>query len=205
MAPNSQEPAQGTSMRGVRTGPIIRSFGESSPRIAPSAWVAPGAVVVGDVEIGEDSSIWYGAVVRGDVHQIRIGARTNIQDQATVHVTRGRFATLIADEVTVGHRAVVHGCTVHAGALIGIGAIVLDGAEVGEGALVAAGAVVTPGTKVLAGQLVAGIPARGVRLLSGDERELQIERTLGYVETAKLHALGHDSFVETLKGGSDLD
>ena len=169
--------------------PIIRSFDGHIPTIAPSAWIAPGAVVVGDVEIGSDSSVWYGAVVRGDVHQIRIGARTNIQDQATLHVTRDRFGTWIGDDVTVGHRAVVHGCKVHSGALIGIGAIVLDGAEVGEGALVAAGAVVTPGSKVAAGQLVVGVPAQVVRTLSQSEIELQIQRTLGYVELAKRHAL----------------
>ena len=182
-------------------GPVIRTFGEALPQIHASAWVAPGAVVVGDVEIGEDSSIWYGAVVRGDVHQIRIGARTNIQDQATVHVTRGRFGTSIGDEVTVGHRAVVHGCQVRAGALIGSGAIVLDGAEVGEGALVAAGGVVTPGSKIPDGQLAVGIPARGVRTLSDDERELQIQRTLGYVETARIHAHGRSlDLAELVKG-----
>jgi carbonic anhydrase/acetyltransferase-like protein (isoleucine patch superfamily) len=171
-------------------GPIIRSFDGHDPQIASSAWVAPGAVVVGDVEIGADSSIWYGAVVRGDVERIRIGARTNIQDQATLHVTRDLFPCLIGDEVTVGHRAVVHGCTVHSGALIGIGAIVLDGAEVGEGAWVAAGAVVTPGTKIPDGRLAVGIPAQAVRKLSPGERELQAQRTLGYVETAKEHAAG---------------
>ncbi len=101
------------------------------PRIDPSAWVAPGAVVVGDVEIGRDSSVWYGSVVRGDVHFVRIGARTNIQDNCVLHVTRDRFACEVGDEVTVGHRAVVHGCRVGDGALVGIGAIVLDGARVG--------------------------------------------------------------------------
>ncbi len=171
--------------------PIIRSFGDHEPRIDASAWVAPGAVVVGDVVIGADSSIWYGAVVRGDVHHIRIGARTNIQDQATVHVTRDRFPSLIGDEVTVGHRAVVHGCMVRDAALIGIGAIVLDGAEVGEAALIAAGAVVTPGTRIPPGQLAVGIPAKPVRKLDPGEIELQTERTLGYVETAKEHAAAH--------------
>ncbi len=182
-------------------GPLLRNFEAAVPRIDPSAWVAPGAVVVGDVEIGEDSSIWYGAVVRGDVHRIRIGARTNIQDQATIHVTRGRFETWIGDEVTVGHRAVVHGCRVGAGALVGIGAIVLDGAEVGEGALVAAGAVVTPGSQILAGEMAVGIPARAVRLLSDTERELQIQRTLGYVETSKIHARGRSLKREELVEG----
>ncbi len=170
--------------------PIVLSFGEITPRISASAWVAPGAVVVGDVEIGDDSSIWYAAVVRGDVHHIWIGARTNVQDGAVIHVTRGRFATRIGDEVTVGHRAVVHGCTVGDGALIGIGAIVLDGARIGEGALVGAGAVVTPGSQIEAHSLALGTPARTVRTLDDDERAAQRERTLSYVATARQHAGG---------------
>ena len=168
--------------------PIVRSFGEIVPRIDPSAWIAPGAVVVGDVELGEDVSIWYAAVVRGDVHRIEIGARTNVQDGAVVHVTRDRFPTTIGCEVTVGHRAVVHGCEVGDGALIGIGAVVLDGATVGEGALVGAGAVVTPGSAVEPHTLVLGAPARAVRTLGEEERTAQRERTLSYVGTARQHA-----------------
>jgi carbonic anhydrase/acetyltransferase-like protein (isoleucine patch superfamily) len=169
-------------------GAIIRTYLETSPRIHPDAWIAPGAVVVGDVEIGPDSSIWFGAVVRGDVERICIGARTNVQDQSTIHVTRGRYSAVIGDEVTVGHRAVVHGCSVGAGALIGIGAIVLDGAEVGEGALIGAGAVVPPGVVIPSGMLAVGIPARVVRELTEQERREQIDRTLTYVETARAHA-----------------
>jgi len=150
--------------------------------------VAPGAVVVGDVEIGADSSIWYGSVVRGDVHQVRIGARSNIQDNCVLHVTRNRFACEVGDEVTVGHRAVVHGCVVADGALVGIGAVVLDGARVGEGALVGAGALVAPGVSIEAGGLAVGIPARVVRRVTEEERELQRRRTLEYVETARAHA-----------------
>ena len=169
-------------------GAIIRPFAERSPRIDADAWVAPGAVVVGDVEIGADSSVWYGAVIRADVHFVRIGARTNLQDRSVVHVTRDRHPCLIGDEVTVGHGATVHGCTVCDGALIGIGAIVLDGAWVGEGATVGAGAVVTPGTKIEPGQLAIGIPARTVRALREDELATQRAQTLAYVETARAHA-----------------
>jgi carbonic anhydrase/acetyltransferase-like protein (isoleucine patch superfamily) len=150
--------------------------------------VAPGAVVVGDVEIGPDASVWYGTVVRGDVHSVHIGARTNIQDNCVLHVTRERFACWVGEEVTVGHRAVVHGCRVGDGALVGIGAIVLDGATVGEGALVGAGAVVSPGTTIEAGGLALGVPARVVRRVTDEERELQRRRTLDYVETARAHA-----------------
>jgi carbonic anhydrase/acetyltransferase-like protein (isoleucine patch superfamily) len=151
-------------------------------------WVAPGAVVIGDVEIGADSSVFYGCVLRGDVERICIGERTNIQDQATLHVTAGRFPTILGNEITVGHRAVVHGCQVADGALIGIGAIVLDGARIGENAWVAAGAVVTPESTVEAGTLVAGVPARPIRKLKLDEIAAQRARTLRYVETARSHA-----------------
>jgi carbonic anhydrase/acetyltransferase-like protein (isoleucine patch superfamily) len=168
--------------------PIIRPYESVWPRIHPEAWVAPGAVVVGDVEVGPGSSIWYGAVVRGDVHFVRIGARTNLQDLSVVHVTRGLFSCEIGDEVTVGHRATVHGCRVGDGALIGVGATVLDGAEVGEGALVGAGAVVTPGTKVEPEMVVLGTPARPTRRLTDEERERHRAQALAYVETARMHA-----------------
>ncbi len=154
----------------------------------PRAWLAPGCVVVGDVEIGEDSSVWYAAVLRGDVASIRIGARTNLQDGCVVHVTADRFSTSIGDDVTVGHRGVVHGCIIEDGALIGIGAIVLDGARVGAGALIGAGAVVTPGTQIESRGLALGTPARVVRTLTDEEFELQLERTRRYVGTARIHA-----------------
>jgi gamma-carbonic anhydrase len=167
---------------------MIQAFGNRRPQIDPSAYVCDAAVVIGDVRMGPGSSVWFHTVVRGDIHDIRIGARSNVQDLCVVHVTRGRFACEIGDEVTVGHRAVVHGCRVGDAALIGIGAIVLDGAQVGEGAVVGAGAVVTPGSKVESGVLVLGTPARVVRRLSQEELEPQRRRTLDYVETARAHA-----------------
>jgi carbonic anhydrase/acetyltransferase-like protein (isoleucine patch superfamily) len=169
-------------------GALLLPYEGRMPRLHPGAWVAPGATLVGDVELGADSSVWYGCVLRGDVHRVRVGARTNLQDGAIVHVTAERFAAEIGDEVSVGHRAVVHGCRVAAGALIGIGAIVLDGAEIGEDALVGAGALVTPGSVVPPGVLVVGAPARVVRELSRAERAEQRARTLRYVETARAHA-----------------
>ena len=154
------------------------------------AWLAPGVVVVGDVEVGRESSLWFGCVVRGDVHSIRIGTGTNLQDHSVVHVTAGLFSTRIGDEVTVGHRAVVHGCTVGDGALLGIGAIVLDGAEIGEEAWVGAGSVVSPGTKVPPRALVRGVPGRVVRTLRADEVDRQRERTRDYVVTARRYGSG---------------
>ena len=167
---------------------IFRTVGDKAPRLAPDAWVAPGAVIVGDVELGAGASVWYNCVLRGDVNWIRVGPRTNIQDQSVLHVSRDGFPCELGAEVTVGHRAVVHGCRVGDGALIGIGAIVLDGAEIGAEALVGAGAVVTPGTVVPEGMLAVGIPARVVRPLRAEEREEQRRRALEYVENARVHA-----------------
>jgi carbonic anhydrase/acetyltransferase-like protein (isoleucine patch superfamily) len=171
-----------------RPGAILRCFGSLRPRLHESVWVAPGAAIIGDVEIGADSSVFYGSVLRGDVERIRVGERTNIQDQVTFHVTAGLHPTLLGNEITVGHRAVVHGCRVADGAMIGIGAIVLDGAEIGENAWVAAGAVVTPGSTIPAGMLAVGVPARAVRSLRAEEIDQQRARTLRYVETAREHA-----------------
>jgi carbonic anhydrase/acetyltransferase-like protein (isoleucine patch superfamily) len=149
--------------------PIILAFDGKAPRIAPSAFLADGTVVTGDVEIGEESSLWFGTVVRGDVNHVRIGRRTNVQDQSMVHVTGGTHPTVIGDEVTVGHRAVLHGCTVHDRCLVGIGAIVLDGAVVGPDAMVGAGALVPPGMVVPPGTLVLGSPAKVRRDLTPEE------------------------------------
>ncbi len=140
-----------------------------SPRVAASVFLAEGSVVSGDVEIGEDSSVWFGTVVRGDVNRIRIGARTNLQDHVVVHGTAGTHPTTVGDDVTVGHRAVLHGCTVKDRCLVGIGAIVMDGAVVGPDAMVGAGALVPPGMVVPPGKLVLGSPARVKRDLTPEE------------------------------------
>ena len=149
--------------------PITLPYLGKAPRLAASAWLAEGTVVTGDVEIGEESSIWFGTVIRGDVNTVRIGARTNIQDQSMVHVAGGTHPTVVGDEVTVGHRAVLHGCTVHDRCLIGIGAIVLDGAVVGPDAMIGAGALVPPGMVVPPGKLVLGAPAKVKRDLTPEE------------------------------------
>jgi carbonic anhydrase/acetyltransferase-like protein (isoleucine patch superfamily) len=162
----------------------LRAFGGVAPRIDPSAFLATGCVVVGDVEIGPGSSVWYGAVVRGDVNSIRIGARTNIQDQAVVHVTGGTHPTVIGDDVTIGHQAVLHGCTIKDRCLIGIGAIVLDGAVVGEEAIVGAGALVPPGMVVPPRALVMGSPARVKRTLGDAEVEHLRASAAHYVDHA---------------------
>ena len=148
---------------------MILPFKHKIPRIHSSAFVAPDAMVIGDVEIGEDASIWYGAVLRGDVNFIRIGARTNIQDGTIVHVSSEEHPTVLEEEVTVGHRVTLHGCCVERECLIGIGAILLDGVRIGRNSLVAAGSLVTPGVVIPPNSMVMGAPAKVKRLLTADE------------------------------------
>ena len=155
-----------------------------APRIAASAWVHESAVVIGDVTIGDEASVWPGAVLRGDRAPIVIGARSNVQDGAVLHCDPGK-PCLVGERVTIGHRAVVHGCTVEDGALIGIGAVVLNGAVVGQGTLVAAGAVVTEGRVLPSESLVAGVPARVVRALDPELKERVARGYETYVALAK--------------------
>ncbi|HEY8559130.1 MAG TPA: gamma carbonic anhydrase family protein [Pyrinomonadaceae bacterium] len=148
---------------------MIKSFQNIAPQIHETAFIAENAVVIGDVRIGENASVWYGCVLRGDVNFIRIGANTNVQDGTVIHVSRETHSTVLEEEVTVGHRATLHGCHVERGCLIGIGAIVLDGARVGKNSLVAAGSLVTPGTIIPERSFVMGTPARVKRELSDEE------------------------------------
>jgi carbonic anhydrase/acetyltransferase-like protein (isoleucine patch superfamily) len=166
---------------------LVRSLGEAVPRIAQDAFLADGVVVIGDVAIGPESSIWYGSVLRGDVGAIRIGARSNVQDLSMLHMSLGRTDAVIGDEVTVGHRVVIHGARIGDGALIGIGAILLDGVQIGEEALVAAGAVLTPGTVVPPRTLVIGHPGKVVRDLSDREARQGRELAARYLERAREH------------------
>ena len=148
---------------------------EKSPDIHPSVYVDPTARINGDVTVGEDASVWFHVSIRGDVHFITIGARTNIQDNCSLHTTHDRFPLTIGPEVVIGHGAVLHGCTVAGQALIGMGAILLDGCSIEEDVIVGAGAVVTQGKVIPAGHLAVGSPARAVRALS--DREIEGVRT----------------------------
>lgn len=139
------------------------------PKIHPSVFLASGVKLIGDVEIGENSSVWYNCVVRGDVHYIRIGSLTNIQDCSMLHVTNGKFPLNIGNKVTIGHSVTLHGCTIQDLCLIGMGAIILDGAVVEENSMVAAGAVIKPGFIVPKGKLVAGVPGKVIRNLTATE------------------------------------
>jgi carbonic anhydrase/acetyltransferase-like protein (isoleucine patch superfamily) len=153
-----------------------------TPKIHPTVFIAEGSHIIGDVEIGKDSSVWFNTVIRGDVHYIRIGERTNVQDNTVIHVTNRKFPTVIGSNVTIGHNAVIHACTINDYCLIGMGAIVLDDAKVGPYALVAAGAVVPMGMVIPEGTLAAGIPARVIRPLSDDERQSLIQSAQNYID-----------------------
>ncbi len=157
------------------------------PRLDDSVFVAPSASIIGDVSVGAETSVWYGAVVRGDVMPIRIGARTSIQDNAVIHATGGWAETLVGDEVTVGHGVILHGCRIGSRVLVGMGSIVLDDAEIGEGSLLGAGSLVTARTKIPPGVLAHGRPARVARELRPDELENVLEASRQYVRYAREH------------------
>ncbi len=167
------------------TGPLILPWKGRLPVIHPTAYVAPNATIIGDVEIGPEASIWFGVVIRGDVHEIRIGARTNVQDLTMVHATQGRAGTYIGDDVTIGHGAVLHACVLEARCFVGMGAVVLDEAVVESEAMVAAGAVVTPAKRVPTGELWAGNPAKLMRPLKSGEREGLLASATRYVGYAR--------------------
>jgi len=169
---------------------VIRAYGGKRPEIAPGAYLAETCAVIGDVAIGAQSSIWYGTVVRGDVMPIRIGARTSIQDNSVIHATSDFAGTIVGDDCTIGHRVILHACTIEDLCLIGMGAIVLDGARIGRGSFVGAGALVTPGTDIPPGSFVLGAPAKVRRAISDKERE-QIEYgARHYVELVRAYLAG---------------
>jgi gamma-carbonic anhydrase len=155
-----------------------------APRLGHGVFVAPNATVVGDVTIGDDSGLWFGAVLRGDVMPIVIGARTNIQDGSVIHGTGGKARTTVGDDVTVGHMVLLHGCTVGSRVLVGMGSVLLDGSTVEDDAIVGAGSLVTPGTRIPSGKLAMGRPARVARDLTDEDRFWIREAGRIYVEAA---------------------
>ena len=148
---------------------MIRAFNGKTPQIHRTAFIEDSAQIIGDVLIGEHSSVWFNTTIRGDVYHIRIGAYTNVQDNSVIHVTRSTFATTLDDYVTIGHSVTLHGCHIKSNNLIGIGSIVLDDVVIEENCIIAAGALLTPGTKVPSRSLMMGIPAKRVRDLTDEE------------------------------------
>lgn len=172
---------------------IIKPFLDKVPKIHETVFIAENAVIIGDVEISENASIWYNCVLRGDVNFIRIGAKTNIQDGTIIHVSRGeQFPTIIEEEVTVGHSATIHGCYIEKGSLIGIGSTILDGARIGKNSLIAAGSLVTPNTIIPERSFVLGSPAKVKRELSDGEIK-DLERFWnGYVQISEIYLRSSD-------------
>ena len=166
---------------------MIRSFQGKAPRIHPDALILAHTVIAGDVVIGAESSVWFHATIRGDVGAVRIGVRSNVQDNCVLHESTGRTPLVIGDEVTVGHGAILHGCQLKNRCLVGMGATVLDGAVVGENAMVGAGALVTAGTVIPDGHLAIGAPARVKRPLTDAEIQAQADSAAHYVEFSKGH------------------
>jgi carbonic anhydrase/acetyltransferase-like protein (isoleucine patch superfamily) len=171
----------------------ILSYRGKYPSIHADAFIAPGTHIIGDVEIGADSGIWFGCVVRGDVNCVRIGARTNIQDNSVIHVDSKRFGTFIGDGVTVGHGAILHACTLEDGAFAGMQCCVMDGAVIESGAMLAAGALLTPGKAVPRGELWGGRPARFMRILHEGEQEHIIRSADLYASLAREYKVGKGS------------
>lgn len=166
------------------SGPIILPWRGVSPTIASDAFIAPNAVIIGDVVIGAGASIWFNCVLRGDVNYIRVGARTNIQDGTVVHVSHKSYPTVIGEDVLIGHMATIHACTLESKSFVGMRATVMDGAVVEREAMVAAGALVTPGKRVLQRQMWAGAPARFLRDLKPEELESHANGVARYAELA---------------------
>ena len=160
--------------------------GEAFPEVAPSAWIAPGAYVIGAVHLGEESSVWYGAVLRGDTEPIRVGARTNIQDGCVLHADPG-YSAVIGDDCVIGHKAILHGCQIEKGCLVGMGATILNGARIGEGSIVAAGALVPENREYPPHSLIVGIPAKRAKDVSEEQTQDIARGVSEYVERAASH------------------
>jgi len=163
---------------------LILPYQGKLPTIADDCFIAPNATIIGDVVIGKDSNVWFNVVIRGDVHEIRIGERTNIQDGTIIHATAGKSGTYIGNDITIGHNAVLHACTLEDGCFVGMSSTILDGAVVESGAMVAAGAVVTPGKRVKSGELWAGNPAKIMRELRPEDIAFFPRSAENYVKLA---------------------
>lgn len=167
---------------------LLLPFGEKQPHLAAGVFAAASASIVGEVEIGEDSNIWYGCVLRGDVGKIRIGRRVNVQDLTCIHMTENLSEAIVEDEVSIGHSAIIHGAIIEAGVLVGMGSVIMDNARIGEEAIVGAGSLVIANTVIPPRTLALGRPARVVRELSPDEMSTGRTTAAKYVNLGRIHA-----------------
>ena len=166
---------------------MIKYFENKQPRLGKNVYISETAMVIGDVTLGDEVNIWFGAVLRGDMHYIKIGNRTNIQDNSVVHVTTGVSPTNIGNGVTVGHGAIIHGCTIEDDCLIGMGAIIMDDAVIGTGSLIGAGALIPPNMIIPPNSLVVGSPGKVVREVKDVEKEMILERPQEYIDLAAIY------------------
>lgn len=166
---------------------ILTKFLEKTPQIGNNVFIAPGSVIIGDVKIGDNTNIWYNTIIRGDVESIEIGANTNIQDGAVIHVTRGGGKTFIGSNVTIGHKALLHACTIEDDSFIGMGAIMLDNSLVESGAMLAAGALLAPGKRVKKGEIWAGNPAKFMRMMTEKEIDYIAISADNYTKLASIY------------------
>ena len=166
---------------------MIKKFQNKQPQLGKNVYVSENAMVIGDVTLGDEVNIWFGAVLRGDMHYIKIGNRTNIQDNSVVHVTTRVSPTNIGSGVTVGHGAIIHGCTIEDDCLIGMGAILMDDAIIGAGSLIGAGALIPPNMKIPKNSLVVGSPGKVIRPIKEVEREMILERPQEYIDLASIY------------------
>ena len=166
---------------------MIKKFQNKQPQLGEDVYVSENAMVIGDVTLGDEVNIWFGAVLRGDMHYIKIGNRTNIQDNSVVHVTTRVSPTNIGSGVTVGHGAIIHGCTIEDDCLIGMGAILMDDAIIGAGSLIGAGELIPPNMKILKNSLVVGSPGKVIRQIKEVEREMILERPQEYIDLASIY------------------
>ena len=164
---------------------MIKQFERIKPKLGRDVYISESAAVIGDVILGNEVNIWFGAVLRGDMHYIRVGSRSNIQDNAVVHVTTTVSPTTIGKNVTVGHGAIIHGCTIEDNCMIGMGSVVMDDAVVGAGSLIGAGALVPPNMKIQPKSLVVGMPGKVVREVTDEEYQMIIDRPQEYIDLAE--------------------
>lgn len=167
---------------------MIKKFNNLTPKLGKNVYISDNAVVIGDVEIGDEVNIWFGSIIRGDMHYIKIGSQTNIQDNSVVHVTTAVSPTNIGTGVTIGHGAIIHGCTIEDNCLIGMGAIIMDDAIVGKGSLIGAGALIPPKINIPPNSLVVGMPGKIVRNVNREEAKMIKDRPIEYIELAKQYS-----------------